>query len=50
MELLGVANERIEFVDFDDAEGFDDRDFIDTDHLNESGAMKVSCILAEMFS
>lgn len=49
MELLSTVDERIEFVDFNDAEGFEDRDFIDADHLNENGAKKVSYILAEMF-
>jgi len=38
------------FVDFNQAQDmFDADDFMDTDHLSENGAKKVSGILAEMF-
>lgn len=49
MELLNVLVEDIQYVDFNDADCFDDSDFMDTDHLNERGAIKVSTILMNMF-
>lgn len=50
MELLDAVPEDIHYVDFNQAqELFEPEDFMDTDHLSEKGAEKVSSILAEMF-
>jgi len=50
LELLDAVPEDVHFVDFNQAEGlFDAADFMDTDHLSEKGAEKVSNILVEMF-
>ncbi len=49
-ELLNSSKEDVQLVDFNDASCFDDDDFIDTDHVNENGARKVSTILANMFN
>lgn len=50
--LLNMLNElpqEIDFVDFNESDLFDKTDFMDTDHLNEKGAKKVSEILINMF-
>lgn len=48
--LLDSVPEDIHYVDFNQTEGlFGSTDFMDTDHLNASGAEKVSSILSEMF-
>ncbi len=39
----------VDYVDFNDCDLFDGADFMDTDHLNERGAIKVSEVLIEMF-
>lgn len=50
LELLDAVPEDVHYVDFNQAlELFDPGDFMDTDHLSEQGAEKVSSILAEMF-
>ena len=50
LELLDAVPEDIHFVDFNQASDmFDASDFMDTDHLSESGAKKISGILTEMF-
>ena len=50
VDLLESVPEDIEFVDFNQIEGiFELTDFMDTDHLNEAGAEKVSSILADTF-
>lgn len=48
--LLDAVPEDVHYVDFNQApELFEDRDFMDTDHLSAQGAQKVSSILADMF-
>lgn len=49
-ELLNSAKEDVQLVDFNDATCFEDCDFMDTDHVNENGARKVSMILMNMFN
>lgn len=49
IELLNVPSKKIDYIDFNDCNLFDDYDFVDTDHLNETGAKKISRILAEIF-
>jgi len=50
LELVDAVSEDVHYVDFNQAgELFDATDFMDTDHLSEKGAEKVSSILAEMF-
>jgi len=50
LELIDAVPEDVHYVDFNHAgELFDATDFMDTDHLSEKGAEKVSSILAEMF-
>ncbi len=50
LELLDSVPEDVHFVDFNQAPDlFDAADFMDTDHLSQQGAKKVSGILAEMF-
>lgn len=49
MELLNSVSEEVHFVDFNDCDYFDNSDFMDTDHLNEKGAEKVSRLLVKMF-
>lgn len=50
LELLDSVPEDVHFVDFNEAlEMFDASDYMDTDHLSQRGAKKVSGILAEMF-
>lgn len=49
-ELLESVPENIDYVDFNQIEGiFGPADFMDTDHLNEAGAEKVSTLLADTF-
>ena len=49
-ELLESVPEDIEYVDFNQIDGiFEPADFMDTDHLSEAGAEKVSTILADTF-
>lgn len=49
-ELLDSVPEDVHYVDFNQAgDLFEPTDFMDTDHLSESGARKVSSILSEMF-
>ena len=50
LELLDSVPLDIHYVDFNQAlDLFDPTDFMDTDHLSEKGAEKVSGILVEMF-
>lgn len=49
MELFDAASGELHFVDFNQSDYFTEFDFVDTDHLNETGAQKMSQILAEMF-
>ena len=50
LELLDTVPEDIHYVDFHETSGlFGPADFMDTDHLSEKGAEKVSSILVEMF-
>lgn len=49
LELLNAPQEDIHYIDFNDADCFDDNDFMDADHVNENGARKVSTILMDMF-
>lgn len=42
LTALNSINGEFEFIDFNDLDMFDDRDFIDMDHLDECGAIKVS--------
>ncbi len=50
LELLDAVPEDIHYVDFNQALVlFTPEDFMDTDHLSEKGAEKVSGILVEMF-
>jgi len=49
IELLDAASGEIHFVDFNQSDFFDDIDFVDTDHLSEVGAQKMSQILVNMF-
>lgn len=50
VELIDSVPEDIHYVDFNQVpELFDLSDFMDTDHLSEHGAEKVSHILVEMF-
>ena len=47
--LLDSLPVPVEFWDLNDYEGiFDDSDFVDTDHLNDKGAEKVSILLDEL--
>lgn len=49
-ELLESVPEDIDYVDFNQIEGiFEPADFMDTDHLSEAGAQKMSAMLAEEF-
>ncbi len=49
INMLSELPQEIDYVDFNNSDLFDDTDFIDTDHLNEKGAKKVSEILVDMF-
>lgn len=58
MDMLNGVEKEVQFVDFNTIappEGsgstqlFDDTDFMDTDHLNQKGAVKMSTLLADMF-
>lgn len=49
LEMLNAIPEEVHFVDLNDCSFFDNSDFMDTDHLNEKGAEKVSRILVNMF-
>ncbi|WP_242841857.1 hypothetical protein [Clostridium beijerinckii] len=42
---LSLINGEIRFIDFDEFCAFDDKDFVDMDHLDEGGAVKVSWII-----
>ena len=49
LEMLSKIPEDVHFIDFNESEYFDDKDFIDTDHLNAGGAGKFSYLLNELF-
>lgn len=42
MSALKSINEDIQFIDFNDLDIFNDKDFVDMDHLDKSGAVKIS--------
>ncbi len=42
---LSLISGEIRFIDLDEFCVFDDKDFVDMDHLDESGAVKVSWII-----
>lgn len=44
-----ISKEKMEFLDFNAEEYFEDNDFIDSDHLNGKGAYKMSVLLAERY-
>lgn len=48
-EMVEAVQEEMVFVDFNQETVFDHSDFMDTDHLNERGAVKMSNILVERF-
>lgn len=48
-EMVDAVPEEVAFVDFNKDSVFENTDFMDTDHLNEQGAEKMSRILAERF-
>lgn len=48
-QMLDAIPEDIHYVDFNDCNLFEPLDFVDTDHLSESGAHKMSAILSDMF-
>lgn len=48
-KLVEGPEEELSFVDFNMEPVFDNYDFVDMDHLNEQGAVKMSRILAERF-
>lgn len=50
LELLEPIPEKIDYIDFNEMEGlFGPDDFMDTDHLGEIGAWKMSRVLVELF-
>ena len=49
MELLDAASGEVHYIDFNQCDLFDAMDFVDTDHLSEIGAQKMSCLLADAF-
>lgn len=49
LELVDSAPEDVHYVDFNQSDIFECSDFVDTDHLSESGAEKMSRILADLF-
>jgi len=42
ISALNSIDGEIQFIDFNDLDMFDDKDFLDMDHLEKSGAIKVS--------
>ena len=42
ISALNSIDDKIQFIDFNDLDMFDDKDFLDMDHLEKSGAIKVS--------
>ena len=49
LHLLDEIPEEIHYVDFNQCDLFEPLDFMDTDHLSEKGAHKMSTLLSEMF-
>ncbi len=49
VEMLEKIDQEVHFVDFNDSDLFEDRDFVDTDHLNKVGANKLSSMLYQIF-
>ena len=49
VEMLEKIDQEVHFVDFNDSDFFEDRDFVDTDHLNKVGANKLSSMLYQIF-
>ncbi len=50
INVLEGLEQPVEFLDMNDLDLFDAQDFVDTDHLNERGAFKASCVLNEFLS
>lgn len=51
LSALNELNNSVEFLDMNELEGiFTDEDFIDSDHLNERGAIKATAVLNEFIS
>lgn len=48
-EALDSIPEEFDFIDLNETNAFTEEDFIDTDHLNELGAYKMSRILVDVF-
>ena len=48
-ELIANVSENIHFIDFNQFLCFTPHDFVDTDHLSESGAEKFSRLLVNLF-
>lgn len=49
LEMVDSAPDEIHYVDLNEGGVFKNRDFVDTDHLNEQGAEKASKILTDIF-
>lgn len=49
IQMVDRVPEDVHYVDFNDGSIFGPEDFVDTDHLSEKGARKMSAILVEMF-
>lgn len=49
MDMLEKVEDEVHFVDFNEGDMFTSIDFVDTDHLDECGAVKMSNCLVEMF-
>lgn len=49
LELLNGVPEPIHYLDFNQYPSFGPSDFMDTDHMSETGARRVSALLADLF-
>lgn len=49
LELLNCVPEPIHYIDFNQYPSFGPSDFMDTDHMSEAGARRVSALLADLF-
>lgn len=49
-DMINVVKNKADFIDFNEQKvGFNDDDFVDTDHLNGRGAYKLSTLLVERY-
>lgn len=48
MEALNSIDGELHFIDFNDLDIFTDEDFVDMDHLDKSGAIKISKVINEL--